>query len=355
MVETEMGQTAGKKIAFVIASNAIGGHEFQSRALVDDFARFVQVTVYLNRETHRSLFDGAAACVSVETGLFLEPGWLGRQMLNGLRRRREIRQLLKGYDHIVVCAGTVEAGVCTSIALSGRGNVSLYLPFFYDRTVLWGKIGCLYNLILGRFGTFYRNIITINRIQARLIRGFMHRPTTVVPNLVRDVSMVQRKGPGRILCICRLDRQKRIPELLRWLDFDDNPYKEILIIGDGPQKEEIAQTSRSLRHIQTILLGWKWPAEQDEIISASDVLVLNSIIEGEPLVLNEAIKRGILVLARDIPGVRGVTTRSSRFSNQGELRTALLTPSSRIATRTLPARNRDRAVQRLIAQIAKPK
>jgi glycosyltransferase involved in cell wall biosynthesis len=218
----------------------------------------------------------------------------------------------------------VEAGICTSVALAGRRNVSLYLPSFFDRTVLWGRFGYLYNLILGCFGVFYTNIITINRIQAKLIRGFMHRPTLVVPNLVGDIPRAREGVAGRLLYIGRLDRQKRVPELLEWLDFDQNPYREMLIIGDGPDRDAIATTTARLKHMKATLLGWKSRAEQNDLIGAKDVLLLNSMIEGEPLVIREANKRGILVMARDIPGVRGVTFKRNRFQSKKSLRAVLI-------------------------------
>lgn len=345
MSEPASSSRCPKQVAVVVAANTTGGHEFQARALVDDLARLTPISVFLNCERHRELFDGAPATVHLKPGLFLRPGWLGKQVLNGLRRSWKIRRLLGDYDHVIVSAGAVEAGVCTSVALVGKKNVSLYLPFFYDRTVLWGSIGCVYNLILGCFGIFYKNIITINRIQARLIRRFMHRPTLVIPNRIREVPKAKPGNAGRIICICRLDAQKRIPQLLRWLDFADNPYHEILVIGDGPQRDAVAKAAAELRHVQARLLGWKEPQEQDQIINSNDVLVLNSSIEGEPLVIREAQSRGISMLARDIPGVRTVTQRTNRFDSEIKLRSLLMAAKTG-SLRFLPERSRDEIIRR---------
>jgi glycosyltransferase involved in cell wall biosynthesis len=319
-----MGQILAKrKVAFVIAATVTGGHEYQSRALVDDVARLALTKVFLNHKDQIQLFEGSEAQIVVQPGLFLEPGWIGKQVFNGIRRMLTIRRLFPSYDHIVVCAGAVEAGICTSVALTGRKNVSLYLPSFFDRTALWGRPGCLYNLVLGSFGVFYAKIITISRIQARLIRGFMHRPTVVAPNTICDLPKVPDNGPGRLLYIGRLDPQKRVSELLEWLDFDQNPYSEVLIIGDGPDRIRVATTAAHLKHMKATLLGWKSREEQNVLIGANDILLLNSIIEGEPLVIREANQRGILVIARDIPGIRGITFKRNRFSSKESLHSAL--------------------------------
>jgi hypothetical protein len=340
----EPGTRAAKKVAFVIAGMSIGGHEYQARALVDDFALYARVTVFLNREVHLPLFSGAVAEIKVEPNLFLGPGWLPIHIVNGLRKRRKICELLKDYDHIVVCAGSVEAGVRTSVALMRQRNVTLYLPFFYDRRVLWGKVGILYNLLLSGMGVFYKNIITINRLQARLISGFIRLPIAVVPNLIRDVPKAERRGLGRVLCICRLDRQKRVSELLQWLDFPDNPFREVVVIGDGPAHHDIAKVAAQLKYVKAALLGWKSPAEQDELIDGNDILILNSFIEGEPLVVREANARHLIVLARDIPSVRGITAKRNRFDSAETLRLLLDTAAGETLQHRLE-RSRDEIIR----------
>lgn len=336
----------------VIASEVIGGHEFQSLALAEDLAKLCRLTIYLNREEHLSFFDSVSARIEVHPGLFLTKGWLGKQVFRGLRKRKRIRRLLELHDHVIVCGGTVEAGICTSVAFATQSKSSLYLPFFYDRTVMWGKLfGWSYNLALGLFGLLYCRVITINRIQARLVRGFLHRPVLVIPNKIRECPRATADSPGRIVCICRLDRQKRIPELLRWLDFAENPFHEVLIIGDGPEKADILHVSASLQHIRVNLLGWKSPSEQDDLIGARDILILNSFIEGEPLVIREANARGIAVLARNIAGVRGVTKKGNRFNNQSELRRALLDIRGDDSISSASRKQRDRLVQQTFKSI----
>lgn len=347
-METNCGRQT-EKIAFIVAANVIGGHEFQTRALVDDFGQFAEVTVYLNSEEQHSLFGGVRAHVEIRPSLFLQAGWIGKQVVSGLVRMHEIRALLRDYDRIVVCAGSVEAGVCTSVALIGRRNVLLYLPFFYDRTVLWGRLGCIYNQILGTFGILYQQIITINRIQARLVRWFLGRPTTVVPNRITDVPVAKEGFRGRMLYIGRLDHQKRVPELLEWVDFADNPYREILVMGDGPERELVQIVGDGLRNVEARLVGWKSVSEQAELICSQDVLLLNSLIEGEPLVVREAHKRGIPVIARDIAGIRGCVPRRNRFDSKESLRNALKSAGLRLLLTKLECSNDSIRRKRLIA------
>lgn len=335
------------RVALVIAANVTGGHEFQSRALADDLANLTCVTVFLNAKEHLRVFEGTAADVKVEPGLFLAEGKLGVQIVHGFRNMRKIRRLLNPYDRVIVCAGAVEAAVCTGIALTGRKRVSLYLPFFSDRIAYWGKVGCAYNLLLGCFGLLYSRILTINRIQAKLIGQFMHRPTHVIPNLIREVPPVTKEGLGRIIYIGRLDSQKRVPEMLRWLDYSENPYQEVVLIGDGPQRAEVIAAAAQLKYIKATILGWQWPHEQDQFICKNDVLVLNSVIEGEPLVIREANQRGISVIAPDIAGVKGITFRGNRFRSDQSVHLLLTAARSGNLPKKTERRRDDIVQQRL--------
>ena len=100
-------------------------------------------------------------------------------------------------------------------------------------------------------------------------------------------------------------------------------------------------------------LRWKWPLEQNELIGAQAILILNGVIEGELLVIREANLRGIAVLAQDIVGVRGVTKSANRFRNETELRQALRKLPEIIPV-NLPSRNRrERPVQLAFDSITK--
>lgn len=307
------------KVAFLVCSRVVGGHEFQAANLCNDLADTSDVTVFLNDENLLPVFQSEKTRQVVLEQALLQPGALHRQIIFGLRHRKYIRSLMKDFDQIIVSAGAVEASVAAGVALKGAAPMSLYLPFFYDRRPLWGEWACIYNWILGCFGFLFDRVITINKIQAKLIRSFMHRPTAIVRNRINAVPKAEKKGEGRLLCIGRLDRQKRVPELLAWLDFPGNPYREILIIGDGPERVQVESAAQQLQHIRATLLGWKNAEEQNQLIGADDVLILNSLIEGEPLVIREAKARGIQVVARDIVGVKGLVLNGFKYKNEDDL------------------------------------
>lgn len=313
------------QVVLLVCSRVIGGHEFQAAALARDLAAQVSLTVVVNSSQQLALFADSGASVRLAEDGLLRPGPLPVQGLDGLRRRAALRALVAGADEVIVSAGAVEAGVAAGVALRGQVPLSLYLPFFYDRRPVWGRWrGGLYNSALAACCRLFARIITINRIQARVIHGLTGVPTLVVPNAIRPVAAPTACGPGRLVFIGRLDQQKRVEELLRWLDFQDNPFREVLVIGDGPLRDTVLTTARGLQHVRAELLGWLDAPRQDALLTRDDILLLNSLLEGEPLVIREAQRRGMRVLARNITGVRGLTRRAERFDDARQLRQRLL-------------------------------
>ncbi len=320
-------------VALLACTNVIGGHEFQLAALGQSLSEHINVTVFVNREEHAEPFRDAGLEVRVVKGLLLGPGPLPWQYVDGWHRRTAIRALVADFEHVIVSAGAVEAGVAVGVALRGVQPALMYLPSFYNRVPVWGWKGHLYNCVLGTTCKLFDRIITINRIQARVIRAFSGVQTLVVANRIRQVQLGCEKGPPRLVFIGRMDRQKRVDELMHWLDNESNPIKDLLLIGDGPMRPVLERLAKKLAHLNCTFLGWTKPEDQDRLIRASDVLVLNSLIEGEPLVVREARVRGMSIVARTIVGTRGVTSRAERFSTQQELLDRLVDMALRASLR----------------------
>jgi glycosyltransferase involved in cell wall biosynthesis len=319
-------------IAIVIASDVIGGHEFQAASLAKELASYNRVVVLLNRGSFRHVFDKKGLISEVHDGLFFNRSLLFGQVANGFLRNRKIAKVLSSFDEVIVCAGAVEASVTVGIASLLNGiSTHLYLPFFYDRRTMWGMLGSFYNFPLRVLLNLYQHIITINRIQARMIKICFKGRVSVFENTIENVPPLRLgRAEPRLVFIGRLDQQKRILELINALDYLENPYKQLLLIGDGPLWEQVNQVSSKALHIKINVLGWLNINEQAEILRPSDILVLNSAIEGEPMVLREASARGMIAIVNDIPGVKGVSFKALRFKSVQELRKLLISPTINI-------------------------
>jgi hypothetical protein len=306
------------KVAFLICSDTIGGHEFQSIELVKSAKKYCLPTIIFNNKSQMDLFEDKSINYVLAGKPFFKSGNFVMQFLYGVLNFFKMRYLLKQYDKIIVCAGTLEAGISSGVALWG-GDISLYVPTFVDRTWLWGKIGFIYNLISRSFTIFFRSIITINRFQA--LAFSRHKKVIILPNKI-NISKIDNFNPRnerKLYFIGRLGKAKRILEMIAWLDHPGNPFKELIIIGDGPERENVLALSKTLKHVNISLHGWLNRHEQENLLIPADVLVFNSQYEGDPLVIREANERGSIVISRNILGIRGCTNKENRFNNQQEL------------------------------------
>ena len=111
---------------------------------------------------------------------------------------------------------------------------------------------------------------------------------------------------------------KRVVELIETMRIvvDANPNARLVIAGDGPTRIEVERKIEELKLCNNIhLLGIK--SNMQEIMCSADVFVLNSTLEGMPLVLLEAMSCKLPVLTTPAggipelvrPGTDGVVTK----------------------------------------------
>ena len=109
-----------------------------------------------------------------------------------------------------------------------------------------------------------------------------------------------------VLAIGRLAPQKGFETLIDaaalWRDRVPEPL--LAIAGTGPLWRRLATKARRLG-VGVSFLGWR--EDVPELLASADVFVLPSRWEGQPLILQEALRAGRPVVAADVAGVRGMT------------------------------------------------
>ena len=99
-------------------------------------------------------------------------------------------------------------------------------------------------------------------------------------------------------------RVKRVVELVEIMKtvVESNPQTRLVIAGDGPTRIEVERKIEELDLCKNIhLLGVK--SNMQEIMCSADAFVLNSTLEGMPLVLLEAMSCGLPVITTPAGGI----------------------------------------------------
>ncbi len=123
-------------------------------------------------------------------------------------------------------------------------------------------------------------------------------PVTLYPDSVDDIP----KEKGRIICVGRLNDQKRIDRLVTAFSQIANKYPEwhVDVYGGGDKKQALQEEIYSCNLQDRFLLHEPTKTIYDEY-KKSQFLVLSSEYEGRPLVLVEAMACGIPCVSFDCP------------------------------------------------------
>lgn len=110
----------------------------------------------------------------------------------------------------------------------------------------------------------------------------------------------------KIIVVGILLRYKGYDYLLRALSKIHLKQKwELIVIGDGPEREKLSKLAKDLGINRNIIFGG-WIDQMEDLIEKLDqahLFVLSSLTEGMPRVVLEAMARGLPVIATEVGGV----------------------------------------------------
>ncbi len=139
--------------------------------------------------------------------------------------------------------------------------------------------------------------------------GIPEERSTVIPNYV-DTEFYRpadpaRRRPGRLLFVGRFVDQKNLPLLFEALRGGAAGVTEIVLAGDGPQRESLERLARSLG-LPARFAGRLTAEGVRAEMAAAAAFVLPSRYEGTPKALLEAMAAGLPCVATDVVGTREV-------------------------------------------------
>ena len=130
----------------------------------------------------------------------------------------------------------------------------------------------------------------------------------IIPNYV-DIEMFKpiirvNKIPGRVCFVGRLDGQKNLFSLFNAIESVEK-VKELLIIGDGPLKDELVIKANNLS-TKVTFSGIIPNLDLPEIIQSAEVFILPSLYEGMPKTLLEAMSCGMPCIGANSDGIKEI-------------------------------------------------
>jgi glycosyltransferase involved in cell wall biosynthesis len=237
-----------------------------------------------------------------------------------------LRRLLRAWRPEVVHAHGLRAGALTAIA-AAFVRPSVYdagpalIVTVHNAPAAGGVTGAIYRVLELIVARRADSVLCVSedleqRMRAAGARRVAHAPVPAysipAPALRTDgaarMPAVTDVGPGHslVLAVGRLAPQKGFGTLLEaassWRDIKPEPV--LVIVGEGPLEARLKSQAAALH------LDARFPGHRDDVpalLAAAAVFVLPSVWEGQPLILQEALRAGVPVVATRVGGIPEIT------------------------------------------------
>jgi glycosyltransferase involved in cell wall biosynthesis len=231
-----------------------------------------------------------------------------------LRLRRALRAAPPGVVH----AHGLRAGALTVLALAGargarRRRPAIVVTVHNAPPHGGGAAGWVYRVLERMVARGADLVLCVSPDLERRMRAAGARrvgravvPAPDMPAGTQPASAASAAGAPIVFAAGRLAPQKGFGVLLeaaaRWRDLEPAPL--LVIAGDGPLAGELRARAAALG------VRAEFPGRRDDIpdlLASAAVFVLPSLWEGQPLVLQEALRAGVPVVATHAGGIPDLT------------------------------------------------
>jgi glycosyltransferase involved in cell wall biosynthesis len=321
-----------ERTAVVFTAAIVGGHELMTVAHIKKYQKKgFDITCYVPRNNHK-----LKKILSEKSIQYKEHGVLHKRLeiihafINPLFRKsafKLLKELDGNFQRIILIQGDIELGsVFVNCAKKiGLKKVISYIPYAHSFRLMGSKFACLKDF-LSRY--VYNNCdkyITISKVFASDLRSkntkanvkILHNFVEILtPGTVRDVDykFERKKDTFVILMAGRVFfRQKGQDILLAALKkIATNKYIIVKVVGDGPDLAQLKEISLTLpKHVHVEFFGWQsnvWQHSRDV-----NTIVIPSLYEGVPLLMLEALKVNVPVIAPARDGMSDYLNESSLY------------------------------------------
>jgi glycosyltransferase involved in cell wall biosynthesis len=306
------------KLALVLGTSTGGTARHVKMLAVGCAARGLQVQVFGPAGADRD-FAFAAETALVRFSA-VEIGDRPR-LLRDLRAIAGLRRLIGAGRPDVVHAHGLRAGALAAIAVAFVRSRPALVVTVHNAPHGGGVTGAIYRVLELIVARTADSVLCVSadledRMRAAGARRVGHAVVPAVRiTLTGDVpaetraairaEFGARSGQALVLAVGRLAAQKGLGLLLdaaaRWGDIAPEPM--LVIAGEGPLAAELQSRAASLG-LTVRFAGQR--ADVPALLAAADVFVLPSVWEGQPLILQEALRAGVPIVATRVGGNPGL-------------------------------------------------
>lgn len=194
------------------------------------------------------------------------------------------------------------AMVSTFHDLPGLGSWQRYVE-----SPAWGAAGYALTAATARLSG--EGVIAVSEQTKVKLESLGVKDVEVIPNGI-DVDLLDSNRGSRkdaqILYIGRLVQYKRVDILIRAMAvvLRKVPRARLVIVGDGPERKKLVGLAQDLKISGAVVFTGNIPSNEEvaRIYSESTVFALPSVLEGEGIVLKEAMGARLPVVATNVPG-----------------------------------------------------
>jgi glycosyltransferase involved in cell wall biosynthesis len=306
------------KLAFVLGTSTGGTGRHVRMLVAGCAAEGIPTEVFGPAQTDRDFgFSAVPGVGFAVVGIADRP-----RVRRDLAAIMRLRRLLRAWRPDVVHAHGLRAGALAAIA------VAFVRPDAYDaRPALvvtvhnapaaGGATGAIYRVLELIVARRADSVLCVSPdLQERMLAAGARRvgpapvPALALPLMsaptARTPSAPSAQDRPVVLAVGRFAAQKGFGTLLeaasRWQDIE--PVPVLVIVGEGPLETELKSQAAALR------VDARFPGQRDDVpalLAAAAVFVLPSVWEGQPLILQEALRAGVPIVATRVGGTPELT------------------------------------------------